>query len=324
MNKWLRRILGATLSLGISAAAVAENSDWPTRPVTLIVIAGAGGGSDFTIRALARELEASTGQRFNIVNQAQGAGVVGMTTYTNAKPDGYTLGQMSPFAQYRLLGQAEFTSASFTPIAQFNADPAAIHVAAGSRFKDVGQIIDVLKKDPASLGISCGGTCNASWDIPFVSMLMDQGVDVSRINLIPAAGSAAGLQEMVSGGLDIVLSSVPEADALTQSHHVRTIAVINGERLEKYPGIPTVKEQLGKNFEGGTWRGLAGPANMNPALVRQIEKAVKQAYDSDRFQTSMRQRGFGLKWRNSQELAAFMKDHEQQTQAVLKATKRID
>ncbi|MGQ9371626.1 tripartite tricarboxylate transporter substrate binding protein [Azospirillum sp. ST 5-10] len=308
----------AVLALAAGAPAAAE-AQWPERPVTLIVIAGAGGGSDYTMRLLARELEERTGQPFSVVNQAQGGGVVGMTTYVNAKPDGYTLGQLSPFAQYRLLGQADFTTASYTPVGQFNADPAAVHVAKDAPFKSVSEIVAALKADPASLKISCGGTCNASWDIPFVSLLLDQGVDVSKISLIPAAGSAAGLQELVSGGVDVVLCSLPETDALAAAGRVRSVGVMSGERLERYPDVPTVAEQVGKAYEGGTWRAVAGPAGMDAALVATIEAAVKAAYESERFQAGMKERGFGTQWRGHDELVAFMKEHEAMTERVIDA-----
>jgi tripartite-type tricarboxylate transporter receptor subunit TctC len=234
-------------------------------------------------------------------------------------PDGYTLGQLSPFAQYRLLGQANFTTASYTPIGQFNVDPAAVHVAQDSPFKSIKEVVDALKENPASLRISCGGTCNASWDIPFASLLLDQGVDVTKVNLIPAQGSAAGLQELASGGVDIVLCSVPETDALAQAGKVRSIGVMSKERLEKYPNIPTVGEQMGKEYVGGTWRGLAGPPKMDPALVATIEAALKKAYESERFQKGMKERGFGPAWLDSRQLTSFMAEHEEVTERVVKA-----
>lgn len=316
-----RKLAAALLAVCAAGGAQAQ-ADWPQRPVTLVVIAGAGGGSDYTMRMLARELESVTKQRFTIINQPQGGGVVGMTHYVRAKPDGYTLGQLSPYAQYTLLGQADFSAASFTPIGQFNADPAAIHVAADSKYQDVGALVQALKQDPASLRISCGGTCNASWDIPFVSMLMDQGVDVSKVTLVPAQGSAAGLQELVSGGLDVVLASVPEADALTSAGHVKTIGVLSEKRLARYPDVPTVAEHFGKTYSGGTWRALAGPAGMDPALVARVQDVLKQAYDSDSFQQAMRTRGFEPAWRDAAGLRAFMAEHEAQTAQVLEALGR--
>lgn len=301
------------------AVATPAQAEWPQRPVTLIAVAGAGGGSDYTMRLLARELEESTGQPFNVINQGQGGGVVGYTTYSTAAKDGYTLGQLSPFAQFRLLGQADFTSESFTPIAQFNADPAAVHVAADSKLKSLTDIVATLKADPSSLKISCGGTCSASWDIPFVSLMLEEGVDVAKLNLIPAQGSAAGLQELVSGGIDVVLCSIPETDSLSSAGLVKTVGVLSAERLQKYPDVPTAQEETGKAVTGGTWRGIAGPAGMDPALVAKIEAALHKAFDSERFQRGMKDRGFGAVWLGTVDFTAFIKQHEEQTRRVMTA-----
>ncbi|WEX11029.1 tripartite tricarboxylate transporter substrate binding protein [Chelativorans sp. AA-79] len=315
-----RHVIIATAALtAISAAAGPAFAQWPERPVTLIAVAGAGGGSDYTMRLLARELEENTGQPFTVVNQAQGGGIVGYTSYSSAKKDGYTLGQLSPFAQFRLLGQADFTAESFTPIAQFNADPAAVHVAADSKLQSINDIIAALKADPESLKISCGGTCSASWDIPFVSLMLEEGIDVAKLNLIPAQGSAAALQELASGGMDVVLCSVPETDSLTSAGLVKTVAVLNDTRLEKYPDVPTVEEETGKAVAGGTWRGIAGPAGMDPALVAEIEAELKKAFDSERFQSGMKDRGFGAVWLGTDAFSAFVEKHEEQTQRVMDA-----
>lgn len=317
----IANLIAATSAACIAVGAFAGPAlaEWPERPVTLIAVAGAGGGSDFTMRLLARELEEATGQPFTVVNQAQGGGVVGYTNYSNAAPDGYTLGQLSPFAQFKLLGQADFTSDSFTPIAQFNSDPAAVHVSTSSDLKSLQDIVDALKKDPASLKISCGGTCSASWDIPFVSLMLDEGVDVSKINLIPAAGSAAGLQELASGGVDVVLSSVPETDAMTSAGLVETVAVLSEERLEKYPEVPTAKEEIGSDTVGGTWRGIAGPSGMDSQLVSQIELKIRAAVESERFQEGMKSRGFGVAYLGHDDFTAFTKAHEEQTLRVMTA-----
>ena len=318
LTKFRGAAAAALITTALTSAAHADGA-WPTQPSTLIVIAGAGGGSDYTMRLLARELEAHASAPISVVNQAQGAGVVGMTTYVNAKPDGTTVGQMSPFAQYRMMGQADFTSDSYTPIALINMDPASVSVATNSELGSLEAIVAKLKEDPASLRISCGGGCNASWDIPFVAMLLDQGVDVSKLNLIPAQGSAAGLQELTSGGMDIVLCSLPETDALRDAGLVKNLAVFSADRLERYPDVPTVEEATGTAATGGTWRGIAGPAGMDGALVATIEASIKQAYDSEGFQNGMKERGFGAVWMDAEQLGAFMREHEAQTERVIKA-----
>lgn len=317
-NSILIPILAGVIG-GAFASTVQANQaeEWPSKPVQMIVIAGAGGGSDVTFRLLAREMEKEISQPISVINQAQGGGVVGMTTYVNAEPDGYTLGQLSPFAQYKLLGQADFTSDSFTPIAMVNMDPAAVTVAKGSDLADLTAIIQTLKSDPSSLTISCGGTCNASWDIPFVSLMLDEGVDVTKLNLIPAKGSAAALQELASGGMDIVLSSLPETDSLRDSDMVENVAVFSDSRPDRYPDVPTVEEVTGQEVTGGTWRAVGGPAGMDDALVSKIENTVKMAFESDGFQNSMADSGFGAVWMDAEQLSQFIRQHEIQTQRVL-------
>lgn len=317
----LSRYAAGFLMAGSLFSASAAMADWPERPVTLIVVAGAGGGSDYTMRLLGAELEAALGKPFTIVNQAQASGIVGYTTYTSAAADGYTLGQLSPIAQFKLLGQANFTPDNFTAIAQFNADPSAIHVAKDSEITDMKVLVDILKADPGKLRISCGGSCNASWDIPFVSMLLDQGVDVTKLNLIPGPGSAAALQELAAGGVDVVLCSIPETTALAEAGIVRSVAVMSEERIAIDDSIPTVKEQLGKAYVGGTWRGIGGPANMDAALVAKIEGAIKRAVESEKFKTGMEARGFGVAWLDHAAFTAFLDSHFEETTKVINALK---
>ncbi|TKT57974.1 tripartite tricarboxylate transporter substrate binding protein [Rhizobium sp. LC145] len=316
MNKLLISTLVAT---GLISSTATQAQDWPTRPVQMVVVAGAGGGSDYTFRLLAAELEAALGQPVPVINQAQASGIVGYTTYTSAAPDGYTLGQLSPIAQFTLLGQANFRPENFTAIAQFNADPSAIHVSADSEYQDLGALIAGIKADPGSFNISCGGTCNASWDIPFVSMLLGEGVDVTKLNLIPAQGSAAALQELASGGLDIVLCSVPETTALADAGVVKTLAVMSDERVAINDSIPTVKESIGTSYVGGTWRGVGGPAGMDPAVVARIEEAVAAAVKKESFVKGMRDRGFGIAYRNHEDFTRFLTEHFTETERVLNA-----
>lgn len=315
----MTKIIAAGLLAAVSLPMAASAQEWPTRPVQLIVVAGAGGGSDFTFRLMAAELEQTLGQPFTVVNLAQASGIVGYTAYTTAAPDGYTLGQLSPIAQFSMLGQADFSAEDFTPIAQFNADPSAIHVAGDSQFEDLGALIEAIKADPSGFNISCGGTCNASWDIPFVSMLLGEGVDVSQINLIPAAGSAAALQELAAGGIDIVLCSVPEVTSMAEAGLVKTLAVMSDERVTIDDSIPTVEESIGTAYVGGTWRGIAGPAGLDPAVVEKLEAAVAAAVESEAFVSGMENRGFGVAYLDSEDFTAFLAQHYEDTERVLNA-----
>ncbi|MBM3524401.1 MAG: hypothetical protein FJX57_15725, partial [Alphaproteobacteria bacterium] len=126
-------IAGAALA-ALSLAGVAQAA-WPERPVTIIVPAGAGGGTDATARLLAKQLQDELKQPFNVVNNGQGGGIVGHTQIATARPDGYTLGIVYNYYQWKMLGQADINHTLYTPIALYNVDPSALIVADTSPFK---------------------------------------------------------------------------------------------------------------------------------------------------------------------------------------------
>ncbi|MGO4835205.1 tripartite tricarboxylate transporter substrate-binding protein, partial [Rhizobiaceae sp. 2RAB30] len=103
MKKIMKLAIATVIAAGLAVPA-ATASDWPNRPVTLIVAAGAGGGTDATARWLAADLEQKFGKPFNVVNRAEGGGIAGITELANAKPDGYTIGILFNYAPFRLLG----------------------------------------------------------------------------------------------------------------------------------------------------------------------------------------------------------------------------
>jgi len=150
-------------------------------------------------------------------------------------------------------------------------------------------------------------------------MLLGEGVDVSKLNLIPAQGSAAALQELASGGIDIVLCSIPETTALKEAGVVKTLAVMSEDRVAIDDAVPTVKEAIGTSYVGGTWRGVAGPAGMDPALVGKIEAAIADAVKQDRFVKGMEDRGFGVAYLGHDDFTAFLAQHFTETEEVLNA-----
>ncbi len=301
------------------ACGTGAQAAWPERPVTIIVPAGAGGGTDATGRLLAAQLKDIFGQNFNVVNQGQGGGVVGITNIVQAEPDGYTIGVLYNYAHYKELGQADFEVESFTPIAQYNFDPAGFHVKADSPFKNISQALDAIKADPAKYNIACGGGCGGSWPLAIATLMYDWGVDLGKVNMIPGKGAAAAIQELAAGGVDVVPSSVPEAGALIQAGKVRGLAVFGAKRLEAFPDIPTLKEETGKDLLLGAWRGVVGPAGLPQDIADKLEAAIQKIYESEAFQTAMTSRGFGLQWRNSADFKAFMVNETKNVKAVIKA-----
>lgn len=300
-------LIAASATISTTIPAFAE---WPERPITIIVPAGAGGGTDATARLLGVGLEPLLGQPVNIVNQGQGGGVVGFTSITTALPDGYTLGVIFNFAHYSAMGQGDFDVEDLTAIGQFNFDPAGFHVPTGSQWTSISQALDEIKADPARYNFGCGGGCGGSWPLALATLFSESGVDLSEVRMISGQGAAAALQEMVAGGFDAVPSSVPEAGSLIESGLVRGLAVFGAERLAAFPEIPSLKEETGLDLELGAWRGLVAPAGLPEDIAAKVETALETVYNSPEFQEAMNSRGFGLRWRNAADFETYMLEQE--------------
>lgn len=312
-------MLGAVATVALALAAGGAQAAWPERAVTIVVPAGAGGGTDATGRLLAAGLQEIFGKPFNVVNNGEGGGVVGHTMIMTARPDGYTLGIIFPFAQMKLMGQGDISAGKFTPIAQYNFDPAAFQTRADGPLTQFPAALAAIKANPAGFKMSCGGGCAGAWDIPVTGMMLDAGIEASKLVRIPSKGAAAGLQELVAGGVDFIACSLPEAGPLIQAGKVKPLVVLADARTPAFPEVPTVKELTGKVFEGGAFRGVAGPAGLPEEVVAKMEKALRQIFDSDGFKKQMTDRGFGLKWRDRAEFAAFLRQHEDDTRRIMTA-----
>lgn len=300
-----------------SMVPVSAMADWPERPVTIVVPSGAGGGTDQTGRMLAERLQEHFGQPFNVVNQGQGGGIVGVSSIKNADPDGYTLGVIFNFAHYAPMGQADVNVEDFTPIAQYNFDPAGFQVRSDSEWQDIDQALADIKDAPDDYVIACGGGCGGSWPMAVATMMDEYGVDVSQVRFISGQGAAAALQDLAAGGVDVVPSSLPEAGPLIDSGRIKALAVMGEERLEAFPDVPTLQETTGMELELGAWRGLIAPAGLPDDIVAELESAMDEIAHDDEWRQQMQDRGFGIQWRDAEAFNEFMLDQQSSVRAII-------
>ncbi|KKB86063.1 ABC transporter substrate-binding protein [Devosia limi DSM 17137] len=304
MNKTQAISLAAILLAGTAMPAVAQ---YPERPITLLVSWAAGGGTDAVARALATQIEKQLGTPVNVVNRTGGAGVIGHTEMINAQPDGYTIGlATAELATYYWSGTAEFTYEDVTPIALVNLDASAFNVSSGSEWTDLRMALDAIKAAPAGTYKLSGMAPGAGYHLALSGLLHSEGIDPTFITVVPSQGAAPGFQELASGGVDLVPSSLPEAQSMIAAGQVKSLAVLAGTRMAAFPDVPTVEEAIGKPWVAGTWRGLVAPAGVPAEAIAVLETAVEAAWNSDEFQTFMTDRGFGLTYSNSADFATFL------------------
>lgn len=311
-----KSLLLATIASLMPATALAQ---WPERPVTIVVPSGAGGGTDQTGRMIAERLQENFEQPFNVINQGQGGGVVGISSIRNADPDGYTLGVMFNFAHYAPMGQADVNVEDFTPIAQYNFDPAGFQVRSDSEWESISQALESIKAAPEEYVVACGGGCGGSWPMAAATMMDEYDIDVSQVRLVSGQGAASALQDLAAGGVDVVPSSLPEARPLIDAGRIQALTVMSEERLEAFPEVPTLQEETGMELELGAWRGLVAPAGLPEDIARKLEAAMDEIVHDDAWRQQMQDRGFGISWRDSQAFREFMLNEQSSVRGLIES-----
>ncbi|MCC7275430.1 MAG: tripartite tricarboxylate transporter substrate binding protein [Alphaproteobacteria bacterium] len=314
-----RSLLALAAGAALLATAGAASAAWPTRPITLIVPWGAGGGTDATARIIGSLLERELGQPVNVVNRTGGSGVVGHTAIATAAPDGYTLGIMTvEINMMHWQGLTQLTWQSYTPVAIYNADPAGVQVAADAPYKTLKDLLDAVKANPGKLKASGTGQ-GGIWHLAIAGMLKGAGIDPAAAPFVPSQGAASGLQDMVAGGVQIVPCSIPEARAMLDAGKVRSLAIMDGKRNPAYPGVPTLKEAIGSDWTMAAWRSVVGPKGLPKEVMDRLLPALKKIHDGQEFRDFMGKQGFGIMWADGAAADAFLAKSDADLGAVMKA-----
>ena len=303
----------------LMAHGCAGATEYPTRPLSLIVPWAAGGGTDAVARVMAGLIERDLGKPVNVVNRIGGSGVVGHQAIASAQPDGYTIGVVTvEIAMMHHQGLTDLTGAAFTPLGLINFDGGAIQVRADSPYGTLGDLLQAIRSNGGR--ITASGTAQGGiWHVALAGLLDEQHILPSSVVWVPSNGSAPAMLDLVAGGIDVVVASHPEGRSLIDAGKIRSLAVLDDSRSTLYPAVPTGKEAIGSSWTMGAWRGIAAPANLPPAIQTRLAAAVKKAYDSQEYREFMTTRGFGMRWGDPTEFAATMSTTDTQMGAVMKA-----
>lgn len=279
-KKVLSFVLAAAMTAGFSFSAMAgeteaaSNTDFPKKAMTIICPYGAGGGTDLALRILAECGQDTFGQTINVENKTGGSGTVGLTEALNATPDGYTLGTASvDLITLPLLGLApkEVTRDAFDPICVINGEPAAIIVPADSKFDTIEDFIQYGKDHPGELQIANAGMGNI-WHLAMIGVELKSGASFTHVPF--SDGTSAALAAVLGGHVDAIACSPAEADSNIQAGDLKVLAVASDERMDRYPDVPTFKEE-GIDLTVVALRGLC----VNKEVPDDVKQVLKDGFE---------------------------------------------
>ncbi len=289
-----------------------NSSHYPKRPITLICPWSAGGGTDRVARSLALEIESQLSVPVNVVNATGGGGAVGHTRMTNAAADGYTLGLAT--VEFAILEQRGLIGVGLDdvePLAVVNADAAALFVKAESPWKSLKDFQTHLAQ--ANQAVRASGTAAGGiWHLAFEGFVQTLEEKATQTTWVSINGSAPSMQELLAGGIDLVVCSLPEADALLSAGQIRCLGVMSGERIPSHPDVPTFSEQ-GFSWELAGWRCLVAPLGLDQEVLSALQEAAAKTLKEPSFQKFMADSGFNFSPITGSEARQFL----QQSQKAL-------
>jgi tripartite-type tricarboxylate transporter receptor subunit TctC len=278
----------AALSLGLAASAAAQ-SDFPNHTVELLVPYQPGGGTDGLARTFADASRKHMAQSMVIINRPGAGGAIGWTEVINAKPDGYKLAVLTvELLTLPHLGLAKFNYDDFQPIAQLNADPAAITVKADAPWNTVEEFLAAAKKDPE--GVRVGNSGNGSiWHLAAAALEDKTG---AKFNHIPFQGAAPAVLALLGGHIEAVAVSPAEVTTHVQSGKLKMLMVMADQRVKGFEKVPTAKER-GIDLSIGTWRGLGAPRNTPPEVMAKLREITAKTAAEPMMREAMEKQNLG-------------------------------
>ncbi|MBY4897132.1 tripartite tricarboxylate transporter substrate binding protein [Cupriavidus sp. AU9028] len=276
MLAWLGAGGGIALAPLLLRQGSVQASQYPSRPVRIVVAGPAGGGTDFVARLVAEKLSLQWKQPVVVENRPGASGVIGTRVVQQAAPDGYTLilGQSATHAIVPAMQQpAPYDPVhDFVPVVQVSSVPDLLVVAADSPIQSWRQLIEAARARPGSVTYGSAGVGLPQHLIGF-RMAELAGVEMRHI---PYKGSPPGLTDLMSGQITSMVVNAAAAMSLVKSGRVRPIATNASSRLSSLPSVPTFAELGLPALRESGWNGLFAPAATPPELVGTINAAVRR------------------------------------------------
>ena len=300
----LRQLLAGAAATLLAGAALAQG--YPARPITLVVPNPPGGFVDASARILSDSLAKVTSQAVVVDNRGGGSGNVAYQYVARANPDGYTL--LNSYSAYHvgnpnLTPKLPWAQKDFVPVALITVATNVITVHPSVPANNLGEFISYLKANPGKLSYASQGNGSLSHIGTEMFKLQTQ---TSMVH-IPYRGSGPALQDVLSGQVQVFITTPPSVMGQVQVGKLRGLAVAGKARHPGMPAVPTTAEAGLKGFELEAWVGIFAPAATPAEVVAKLSEHIKAALELPETKTRANGAGVELRYLPPPALAALVK-----------------
>jgi tripartite-type tricarboxylate transporter receptor subunit TctC len=259
--------------IGLIGLAHAQ-SDYPKKPITIVVPYAVGGGADQVARFIGQQLSLRMKQTVIIENRGGGSNTIGMNFVAKAQADGYTLGLATPTF---LMTPAIIKNHPYDPIGDFTgvtlfADaPLVLAVNPKLPVKTIKDLVDYGKAHPNQLNWASGGTASTQ-GLAGLLFGITAGIETTQVQY---KGSSQGLNDLLGGSVQFMFNPMPSIIQHERSGKLRILGVAGTEKMTKYQEFPLISDTL-PGFHASGWFGFVAPKGTPVAILDMLNKEIQE------------------------------------------------
>ena len=256
--------------------AASAQSNWPTRPVSLVVPFAAGGPTDVVARSLANAMGKTLGQTVLVENKLGAGGTVAASYVARANPDGYTFlihhnGMATSTALYRKLAYNPLTD--FEYVSQAVDVPMTLLARKDFPANNLQELIAYVKAHESKINLANAGLGAVS---QLCGLMFERAIGV-KLTAVPFQGTAPAMNALLGGQVDILCDQTTQTIPQIKAGSVKFYGVTTRNRIKALPDAPTMAEQGLKDFEVLVWHGIYAPKGTPKPILDKMNAAVRTA-----------------------------------------------
>jgi len=285
--KTVRAVLFFAL-MAVSAAAAAQGTPWPNKPVRVVVPFAAGGSTDIVARILCARLSEAFGQQFIVDNRAGAGGSVGSDITQRANPDGYTVIIVATsYATNAALYSMPFDPVKgITPIALLHSGPWVLAVNMMLKANNLKELVELARAQPGTLNFGSSGIGGGTH---LATELLMQLTKIKMVH-VPYKGDAPAVTDLLGGQIQMLVTSAPALLPHLRAGRLRAFGVTTEKRSAELPDVPAIGEIV-PGYETNPWNGMWGPPGITKDVVVRLNQALAKILAMPEVQERLRGEG---------------------------------
>ena len=319
MNPSKRQFLGGAAALCLSPwlPAWAQQGEWPTRAVRIIVPYPPGGSSDIIARIVAPRLADALKQTVVVENKPGANGNLGAGLVVQAAQEGHTvlLCDVGALA----ISPSVYTKLSFDPSTDLRAvgmlaySPHVLAVHPDVPAKTVPELVALSKKQRLNFAVTAIGSA------PHLAAVAVQQATGAQWEYVPYKGGSQAVTDTMGGQTQVIMNGLLATLPHIKAGKLRPIAISKRERMQLVPDIPTISEQGVAGFESGTWQGVMAPVTTTDPVAIRLSQLLTQIVNQPDVKAQLNEQGAEIVTRNPAELAQFFSSERARWASVVKS-----